>query len=587
MIFTIFAFLAIAAPRPVTLQNHEGTWQLMVDSHPYMIKGAGGDASKSVLAAMGGNSFRTWGADNLDSQLDEAQRLGLKVTVGIWLGHKEHGFKYDDPAQVAKQFDSAKAVIQKYKDHPAVLMWALGNEMEGYESGDDPNIWMAVEDLAHMAHKIDPNHPTMSVIAEIGGKRVETLHKMCPSLDIVGINSYGGAPSIYERYIKQGGTKPYVLTEFGPPGTWEGESTPWKRPVEPTSTQKEGYYAAAYKANVVDHPNLCLGSYAFTWGNKQEATATWYGMLMPDGTKLGAVDVMQTLWSGKSPQYACPRIQKLSVDGDAAAEPGDTLVARLEAKDPNGGPLKVTWRLTSDGGQMGLNGDKEDLPNVITGAISGSGPTQAKVTLPQVPGPYRLFAIIRNTHGGAATANIPLRVRGAEPIAMGSKAKLPVNLYSDSDKPLPFAPTGWMGNVAAMKLDMAHKSNPHLGSTCIRWDYSASDNWGAIAWQSPEGDWGDKPGGLDLTGATKLVIWARGARGGEQVSFGMGIIHNERKFFDTAIIDGGRKTLTSLWQRYEISLRGMDLRRIKTGFVMTLASNGTPQSIFLDDISVE
>jgi beta-galactosidase/beta-glucuronidase len=239
--------LFVYAIRPaVELQNHDHRWQLLVAGKPFIVKGAGGDASKAMLAEMGGNSFRTWGADNLDKQLSEAQGKGLRVTVGIWLGHKEHGFRYDDPNQVTKQFNDAKAVIQKYKDNPAVLMWALGNEMEGYDKGDDPNVWMAIEDLAHMAHQVDPNHPTMSVIAEIGGNRVAAINKMCPSLDIVGINSYAGAPSLYSRYLKQGGTKPYILTEFGPPGAWECASTPWQRPIEPSSTAKESSYELAY-----------------------------------------------------------------------------------------------------------------------------------------------------------------------------------------------------------------------------------------------------------------------------------------------------------------------------------------------------
>ena len=70
-------------------------YQLLRNGAPYLIKGAGGDGSLEALAAAGGNSTRTWGADHLDSVLDEAQKRGVTVTVGIWLGHEEHGFKYD------------------------------------------------------------------------------------------------------------------------------------------------------------------------------------------------------------------------------------------------------------------------------------------------------------------------------------------------------------------------------------------------------------------------------------------------------------------------------------------------------------
>jgi signal transduction histidine kinase len=58
-----------------------------------------------MLAELGGNSFRTWGADNIDAQLDEAQKLGLSVAVGIWLGQERQGFNYDDPKQVADQLE--------------------------------------------------------------------------------------------------------------------------------------------------------------------------------------------------------------------------------------------------------------------------------------------------------------------------------------------------------------------------------------------------------------------------------------------------------------------------------------------------
>src|SRR4051812_17599014 len=103
--------------------------------------------------------------------------------------------------------------------------------MEGNGAGDNPAIWKAVDQIAAAAKEVDPNHPTMTVVAELGGARVKSIHAMCPHIDIVGINSYGGAPSIGERYKKAGGTKPYVLTEFGPAGTWECGKNSWGIPL--------------------------------------------------------------------------------------------------------------------------------------------------------------------------------------------------------------------------------------------------------------------------------------------------------------------------------------------------------------------
>ncbi len=571
----------------VQVLNTSGKAQLIVDGKPYVVKGAGGNQYLPLLAASGGNSIRTWGADNLEPLLDEAQKLGIKVTVGIWLGHKEHGFKWDDPAQVQAQFNKTKEFVERYKNHPAVLMWGLGNEMEGFDQGDDPNVWNAIEDLAHMVKKTDPNHPTMTVIAEIGGKKVPSVMQMCPSIDILGINSYGGVQSIYDRYTKQGGTKPYIITEYGPAGTWETAKTPWGRPIEPTSTEKEKSYFEAYQANVTKHPDLCLGAYAFVWGNKQEATATWYGMFLPDGTKTAAVDAMEKAWTGKDTKYPCPKITKLTVEGDAAVDPEDVVNASLVTSDPNGDPIKVRWSLTEDGGTIGLNGDKEDVPDVIEGSVTSSSSTGATIKMPKKPGMYRLFVVVRNAHSGAAVANVPLRVRGATPISLGGKAKLPLSIYTDAGAQLPFSPSGWMGNVGSMKLGFDSTVRPHSGKTCIKWDLSATNSWGAIAWQNPEGDWGDKPGGYDLTGAKKLVVWARGENGGEELSLALGIIKSDKKYFDTAIVDGGKRKLTTLWQKFEIPLTGKDLTRVKTGLVMTLNSGEKPATVYIDDISIE
>src|SRR5690242_5057739 len=68
-----------ARPSVVRVEKTENGFRLTRDGKPYFIRGAGGSASKSLLRDVGGNSFRTWGADNLDAQLDEAQKLGLTV----------------------------------------------------------------------------------------------------------------------------------------------------------------------------------------------------------------------------------------------------------------------------------------------------------------------------------------------------------------------------------------------------------------------------------------------------------------------------------------------------------------------------
>jgi len=401
--------LAVAQGAPKTeLTKQDGGWTLLRDGKPFLIRGAGGGASKQLLAELGGNSFRTWGTDNLDAQLAEAEKLGLAVTVGLWMGHERHGFSYSDPEQVRAQFERATAAIEKYKHHPAILMWAIGNEMEGYEKGDKPEIWRAVNDIAKAAKRIDPSRPTMTVIAEVGGERVRCIHELCPDIDAVGINTYAGAVSVVERYRKAGGTKPIVITEFGPVGTWETPKNEWGKLAEPTSTQKAEHYRRSYEKTVVEGKGLVLGAYAFTWGAKQEMTATWFGMLLRDGSRLEAADAMSELWTGKPVANRCPKIEPIQISSQHPA-PGRVLSASVQVKDLENDPLGYEWVLQEEVAKPSTGGDREVVPTVVNGAVTGDGAT-VEVKLPAKPGPYRLYVYVRDDHHGAATANVPLLV---------------------------------------------------------------------------------------------------------------------------------------------------------------------------------
>ena len=150
-------------------------WELRRSGKPFFVKGAGGTSHLDLLAAAGANSVRTWSVDNLVPLLDEAHKHGLAVTVGIWLRHEgdEGNFSYDNPQMVKEQLELVRQAVLRYKDHPAVLMWGIGNEMEGYGDGDRPVIWKHVNEAAKLAKSLDTNHPVMTVIAELGGKRIQ------------------------------------------------------------------------------------------------------------------------------------------------------------------------------------------------------------------------------------------------------------------------------------------------------------------------------------------------------------------------------------------------------------------------------
>lgn len=589
--------LAQAQPTVTSVEHTDQGYVLTRDGKPYPIKGAGGDQYLDQLAAAGGNSIRTWGVGpETQDLLDAAHRHGLTVTVGIWLGHERHGFDYNDLDQVAEQYEMVRAAVEAYKDHPAVLAWGIGNEMEGFGEGDNPAIWSHIEACAALVKRLDPNHPTMTVIAEIGGRKVQAVHALCPSIDILGINSYGGVQSLPKRYAAAGGTKPYIVTEFGPAGSWEVGRNGFNAVEELTSTQKADIYRDAY-AKLTADAGKCLGSYAFLWGSKVEATTTWFGMYLSDGSKLAAVDAMTHAWSGKQPADLSPAIQPLQIEGSYEKKPGAEVTVKLAALDPEGEPVTVTWTLLADAQQYETGGDQVDAPAAYGGQFISSDTEHCKLTLPDEGGTYRLYAVVKDPAGNAAIANIPLsaggstnRTDGPAPVAIanmtpGKPADLPAVVYSEADGPSPWIASGYMGNAQAVAMDPNYTIDPRSGKTCLRVEYRAGDEWAGVVWQDPANDWGDAAGGYNLTGATALEFYAKGAAGGEVVNFGFGLLGADAKFPDSGKGELKELRLTDQWRRYRVELGSdVDMQRIKTGFYWSIAGQGNPLTFFLDDI---
>lgn len=182
-------------------------------------------------------------------------------------------------------------------------------------------------------------------------------------------------------------------------------------------------------------------------------------------------------------------------------------------------------------------------------------------------------------------AGVTVTEQPSEPAPAPKPAPILV-VYGHDSSSTPYLASGWMGNTAAIGYDDHCAETPHSGSACIKLDYKAADKWAGIAWQDPPDDWGDKDGGHNLTGATKLTFWARGRDGGEKVEFFVGAIKSDKPFPDTAMARIPT-TLTTVWKQYTIDLTGKNLTRIKTGFGWSLAGQGRPVTFYLDDIQYE
>ncbi|HYH00663.1 MAG TPA: glycoside hydrolase family 2 TIM barrel-domain containing protein [Terriglobales bacterium] len=400
------------------MKKTSGGWTLLRGGKPYYIYGAGGQGNLELLKQLGGNSIRTWHAGALADTpiLRDADKLGLTVAAGLWLGHERHGFSYSNAAEVKEQFDKVIAAVEKFKNEPSILVWGIGNEMEG--DGTNPEIWKAVNDIAREIHRRDPNHPTMTVIAGTGKDAIKLVNfmKYCPEVDILGINSYGGMATLIDEVRAKKLDRPFIATEFGPIGWWERPKTSWGAPLEQTSTEKAETYRTSYEHSVKGAGELAFGSYAFVWGSKQERTHTWFGLLVPSAN--GAVertavsDVLSYQWTGKWPSEHAPQTSPIKTDADQIeVAPGSEWNASVDASDPDGDSLVYEWGVREETHDAKEGGDAEAAPPWHPEAMLQQNGQTAKFRAPQQPGAYRLYVAIHDGKGGVATANVPFYVK--------------------------------------------------------------------------------------------------------------------------------------------------------------------------------
>ncbi len=405
MALTMTAMTAMAAPVPVKLDPDKG---LIRDGKPYQVKGAGGQTRLSQLASLGANSIRTWATTDLDQTLDAARKQGLTVSAGIWLESECSWFSYRNAEHCAKQTARVKAEILRFREHPALLAWGLGNEAEG--DGADPAFWQQIGRLAAMVKELDPAHPTFTAVAGINAAKADGLNQHAPQLDYLGVNTYGGLFSLRKTLAEVKWSRPWLVTEWGPQGFWERPKGAGGMALEQTSTEKAKMMDKAY-LEVIAPGGACLGSYAFVWGWKYEGTITWFGLLTHDGLTTPSVDVLQQQWSGQAPANTAPVISPLSGVPNSPVAPGTSFTASTQATDPESDSLTWQWTVLPEATGHDA-GATPAMPPPVPDTIADTS-LRGKVTVraPRQPGRYRLHLQISDGHGHAATANAPLLVQ--------------------------------------------------------------------------------------------------------------------------------------------------------------------------------
>lgn len=381
---------------------------MMRGGKPYFVKGAGGDSHLKELAARGANSIRTWSTNDIGAILDDAQAHGLTVSVGIWLEYECSWFSYHKPEDIAKQTERVRNSIMQHREHPAVLAWGLGNEIEGSKS-TDPALWQQLDRLALMIRELDPHHPTYTSIAGFAAFKLEAFDKHAPNLDYLGINTYGGAAIVRSELKKHGLKRPWMLTEWGARGPWESPKTSYQVNLEPTSCQKAEYLRKTYRAVITPDDGL-LGSYAFLWGWKHEATATWFGLLTAEGHTTNLVDALEEMWTDKTLMNRAPDITPISGVPPVPIGPSHVFQATVTATDPENDPVTYRWIVMPElfGKEHHTN---KKMHAALENVIDHPRASAINVTAPTSPGTYRLYLWVQDAQQNTAIANMPFQVR--------------------------------------------------------------------------------------------------------------------------------------------------------------------------------
>lgn len=417
LIFIFFALCSVTltaqGPSKTEIVKTDDGWQVMRNGEPYFIKGAGGHVHMDIVVESGGNSIRTWGLDNAKQILDEAHEKGLTVMMGLWMAHERHGFDYSDDWAVTDQIKGFRQAVRELKDHPALLLWGVGNEVDLFYS--NINVWNATERLAAAIKEEDPNHPTCAVTAGIDATEVQLIKKHAPSIDILGVNTYGAINFLKHNVDLFGWDGPYIVSEWGPSGHWEVPTTSWGAPIEQTSHEKAMSYDSRYTEGILGDKEQCIGSYVFLWGQKQETTPTWYGMFLEDGSKTEAIDILQKHWSGKLPANCGPQLVDLKMNGKGRYDsvkliPGEQISLEVDMTEPENEKVSMRLEIIPESNDIKSGGDKEDRPESVYTATITDPSKPIEFNSPGAPGAYRAFVYVYDPQGKAGTGNFPFYV---------------------------------------------------------------------------------------------------------------------------------------------------------------------------------
>lgn len=216
-----------------------------------------------LLRDMHCNVVRLWGwsppADHTDF-LDQLYNNGVDpiyVIAALWVNQNED---LSDPSLRNNYLQQFSNMVARHKDHPAILMWAFGNEVNNFTPNKDA--WFSLlNEAAAVAHNEEGEifHPVTTANLEVAD--ILTYDSSVPNLDVWGINVYRG-PSFGDLFstYEAASSKPLVLHEYGIDAFCNNCSPQGEYELVPPFIPFQANYAASLWDEIVANSNVCSGA---------------------------------------------------------------------------------------------------------------------------------------------------------------------------------------------------------------------------------------------------------------------------------------------------------------------------------------
>jgi hypothetical protein len=382
-----------------------GKWQLTVDGKPWLVEGVtyGPPASQAAtympdIAAMGVNTIRTWGTDASSAQVfSAASANGIRVIAGLWL---DHGVDYvNDTTYKTNTLASIRSTVATYRGNPGVLMWDVGNEVM-LDQSETQRVAYAkyVEQVTQAIHAVDPDHPVTATDAWTGAWAYH--QRYAPSLDLYAVNTYNGIAGVRQAWVSGGYTKPYVVTETGPAGSWEVQKDANGIPRQPSDTAAAQAYTDAWRA-VTGHAGVALGATVFHYGVENDEAGVWLN-LRTNGLKRLSYYAVEQAYRGSVDRNTPPVVRSLTASPSTGVAPGAPVMLTAPATDPDGDT--ITYQVFATSQYIDGNGAMQQL------AATSTGTGTMRIAAPAKPGVWKIAVYALDGHGNVGIETTSVKV---------------------------------------------------------------------------------------------------------------------------------------------------------------------------------